>query len=101
MQFLGSTQPQNLAGMFNACTMGQLRLDASNSKAFNVPFPCQGNTSDGTKFGTTSCSADILNWQTYAAEYVANSLKVDISGFQHRCASNEVCPRLISDRSLF
>ena len=47
MAFLGTTQPQNLAGYYDTCTMGGVTLNVTGSAVYNVPYPCSGGTLPG------------------------------------------------------
>ena len=84
MNFLGLTQPQNLAGYYQTCTMQNLQLDTAGSTAYNIPFPCSGKMPDGTTFDTSTCYNNELPWIQYAEQYVKNTLGVNIDGFQQR-----------------
>lgn len=81
--YLSITQPINMAGLYDSCSMGNTQVDAANSIVVNVPFPCQGTTSDGSSFNTSTCDGNILQWQTYAADY-AQGQGYDLSRYHHR-----------------
>ncbi|KAG1677631.1 hypothetical protein FOA52_010412 [Chlamydomonas sp. UWO 241] len=84
--FLSSTQPQNLAGMYDACTAGAARLDAAASVVMTVSFPCgaaNGATSAGVQFDTRTCSNNVVAWQDYAAD-AAGRAGYSLTRFHHR-----------------
>jgi hypothetical protein len=90
MAFL-SANPQelddiSLSGMYDACTMGQLRLNATGSIVLNIPFPCNGTQlADGTVFTMSTCNNNVLPWQEYAVQQAATLMpELDMHKFQHR-----------------
>ena len=86
MAFLGTTQPQNLAGYYNACTMGGVSLNVTGSVAYNVPYPCAGGGILDNKdtFKMDSCNNNVIPWQNYAENYVITKLGVNLAPFAHR-----------------
>ncbi|GAX75603.1 hypothetical protein CEUSTIGMA_g3047.t1 [Chlamydomonas eustigma] len=76
----------SLSGMYDACTMGQLSLNATSSIALNIPFPCNGTQlDDGTVFTMSTCNNNVLPWQEYAAQQAAILMPgIDMNQFQHR-----------------
>ena len=87
MAFLGTTQPQNLAGYYDTCTMGGVTLNVTGSAVYNVPYPCSGGTLPGgtETFTMNSCDSNLVTWQNYAESYVTATLGVrSLASFAHR-----------------
>ncbi|KAG1677805.1 hypothetical protein FOA52_008569 [Chlamydomonas sp. UWO 241] len=91
----GGAGGANMAGLYDACTLGTTTLDAAGSVVVSVPFPCDGVLADGTRFSTDTCAGgNVLSWQLFAEEAARAQGVAALESFHHRVV---ILPRRLHD----